>query len=59
MYTFEEWKAKVNAKFIQLLGLGCDDLPDMLYKDSYNAGITATEFVREAMETEFDYFLGA
>lgn len=54
MYTFEEWKARVNQKFINLLGLGCDDLPDLAYRDSYDAGVTVAEFVREAIEVEFD-----
>lgn len=37
--TFEKWKAIVDFEIAgELNGLTSDDLPDMLYRDEYDAG---------------------
>lgn len=36
--SFEDWCAKIDAELRDMLGLGRDDLPDMLYWQSWNDG---------------------
>lgn len=52
--TFEEWLKQVNAILLREFGLSSEDLPDQLYADMYEDGLTAQECV-EAVREELDY----
>jgi hypothetical protein len=38
-----QWENRVNAALVKMCGLGIDDLPDMDYRSSFNAGETPRE----------------
>ena len=48
---YKEWEGKVNELMLELHGVGVDDIPDMPYRDWYNAGWVIDEAVEEAINT--------
>lgn len=48
--TFEEWKKLVDAHVSALLGLGIDDLPDLVdAQREYSEGTTPSQFAVKAI----------
>jgi hypothetical protein len=37
---FEDWKERVDATIVRLVGLGSDDLPDCNYWDMWERGVS-------------------
>lgn len=48
--TFQAWKAQVNAAVIARVGVSCDDLPDIGYRDLYDDECTPDEAAEEALD---------
>lgn len=44
---YKEWKCEVNKALIKKIGLSTDDLPDYMYRDAFDNGMTIDEVVRE------------
>ena len=55
--SFHDWKRLVNAGVGSLVGMDCDDLPDVDYYGMYEEGKTAKEAARQAVR-EAGYALG-
>lgn len=59
-WTFVEWMAEVDRLIaLRLLGLTSADLPDHLWHDDYDSGVTPEEAVddyMEELEDDADYF---
>ena len=54
--TFLEWKARVNAVISRKTGgLTSDDLPDCMYHDWYDEGMTPAEAANEAVEAAMEF----
>ena len=45
--SFGDWKNTLNRLVLRRVGLRLDDLPDMGFRDSFDAGTTPDEFFDE------------
>jgi len=46
---FREWMREVDAYLEQRLGMSSDDLPDWLYRDDYDDGLSPEEAAENAI----------
>jgi len=54
--SFPSWCAQVDKRISDLCGLGLDDLPDCLYRDWYDAGVSPASAARRAVkQAQADY----
>lgn len=47
--SYNDWMILVNVAIRKLCGMVADDLPDYLYHDAYNRGITPGIVARKAV----------
>lgn len=48
--TFEQWKSGCNIIVIDKIGLSLNDMPDALWRDYYDDGLTPQQAVDSAVE---------
>ncbi len=48
--SFEAWMQQVDARIERKCGMSHDDLPDIAYRDLYDAGESAEEAATQALE---------
>jgi hypothetical protein len=53
---FAAWLSEVDSIVLQTAGISVFDLPDMLFRDSYDAGEPPLCFVREVVAEELGPF---
>lgn len=53
MLSFKNWMAKVDALFIETVGLPCDCWPDQDYYYFWEDGFSPQEMLVEAVENEY------
>lgn len=58
-YNFALWMAKLDQLVYNATSVSIHDLPDMLFRDAYDAGTTVEEFAAENLgyngDGSFDY----
>lgn len=47
--AFQDWMKKVNMEIFDICGLSCDDLPDFLYRDLFDAGECHIQVAKDAL----------
>jgi hypothetical protein len=52
--TFTQWMTAVDAALDDRLGVRADDLPDLCYRDLYDAGYTPHEAAQAALDNAAD-----
>jgi hypothetical protein len=52
---FKAWEAAVNARLIEICGLGIEDLPDYRYFDEYNKGTSEKKCADDALTHAHSY----
>lgn len=53
--TFEQWMQLVNLEIGQRIGMDYRDLPDIPYRDLYDAGKSAKAAARRAIRSAKDF----
>jgi hypothetical protein len=53
MTGFEQWMEAVDRVLLRKVGFTSSDLPDVLYRDWYDDGVTAAEAADMAIEQAF------
>ena len=47
---FKQWKREVNKVVVNRIGMGCNDMPDVSYRDWYDDGMSPEEAADEAVD---------
>ena len=47
VFTFDQWMERVDHVCQMDFGLSIHDLPDMLFRDAYDSGLSPEEFMSE------------
>lgn len=47
--TFDQWMHEVDRLCLSLYGISIHDLPDMCFRDAYNAGASPMAFMGEEL----------